>query len=98
MHRSHRNGENIDMRYVGADGRDLRGDAAADNADVARMTYLWDAFRNQNAAVGAVLTGNPVRFGLGPINADLQRVHRNHFHLQRNYPRPPAPAGPRRRQ
>jgi hypothetical protein len=95
IHHAHRNGENIDMRYMGADGQPLRGVAAADNADTARMASLWGAFRNQSPGLGAVLTGNPERFGFQPINRDLQNIHRNHFHLQRNYPRPPAPRGGR---
>lgn len=96
IHQSHRNGANIDMRYIGTDGRPIQGTTAADNADTVRMASLWGAFRNQSAALGAVLTGNPQRFGFGPLSQGLQNEHRNHFHLQRTYPRPPT-AGRNRR-
>jgi RHS repeat-associated protein len=92
VHRSHRNGQNIDMRYMGNNGRPLVGNTASANADADRMTTLFDAFADQNAGLGAPLTGTPQRFGLGPISPGLQRIHQNHFHLQRNYPRPPQPA------
>jgi RHS repeat-associated protein len=94
VHRSHQNGQNIDLRYMGANGRSLVGNTASANADVARMNTLFDAFDRQNAGLGAALTGTPDRFGFGPIPAALANIHRNHVHFQRNYPRPPQPARP----
>jgi len=91
IHQSHQRGQNIDLRYMGPNGRPLRGNTAADNADVGRTTDLLDAFANQNAELGAALTGNPARFGLDPIAERLRLIHRNHMHLQRNYPRVPQP-------
>jgi RHS repeat-associated protein len=94
VHRSHQNGQNIDMRYMGANGRSLVGNTASENADVARMSTLFAAFARQNAGLGAAITGTPERFGLGPISEALSNIHRNHVHFQRNYPRPPQPARP----
>jgi RHS repeat-associated protein len=92
IHRSHRNGQNIDMRYMGVNGRPLVGNTASANADVDRMETLFDAFAGQRAGLGAALTGTPERFGFGPLAPGTRAVHQNHFHLQRNYPRPPQPA------
>ena len=91
IHESHRNGANIDMRYMGTDGRPRVGNNASAEADVERTNRIRNLFSEQNAGLGAVLTGNPERFGLGPISERLQRIHRNHMHFQRNYPPPPQP-------
>jgi len=81
---SHRGGTNIDMRYVGNDGRSLVSLVSASLGDVNRNTYLIGLFRNSGFA-GAI-TGDPGRYGLAPINEALRLGHRNHIHIQRRYP------------
>jgi RHS repeat-associated protein len=92
IHRSHRNGANVDLRYMGDDGTSLTGRTAAANGNVERNEYIMSQFAGQNANLGATLTGDPARYGLGPIPAGLQQVHQNHMHFQQNYPAPPRPA------
>lgn len=88
-HHAHRNGTNVDVRYVGDDGSSLVGRTAAVNGNIERNEYIMSQFAGQNANLGAALTGDPARYGLGPIPADLQRIHQNHMHFQQNYPAPP---------
>ena len=83
-------GANIDMRYMGANGY-VRGNTAADDADIGRTQTIINAFAGQNAGLGGALTGNPARFGLGAIPENLRLIHQNHMHFQRNYPRAPQP-------
>jgi len=89
IHQSHRNGANIDLRYMGDDGASLTGATAAGNGNVDRNQFIINQLAGQNANVGAALTGDPARYGLGPIPADLQRIHGTHMHFQNTYPPPP---------
>jgi|GEM_PF-754967 len=89
IHRSHRNGANVDLRYMGDEGTALIGRTAAGSGDVERNEYIMSEFTAQNANLGATLTGDPSRYGLGPIPAALQQIHQNHMHFQQNYPAPP---------
>ena len=89
IHRSHRNGANVDLRYMGDTGSSLSGNTAAGSGNVERNQYIINQFAGQNAGLGAALTGDPARYGLGPIPAALQQIHRNHIHFQQNYPAPP---------
>lgn len=95
VHRSHQHGANIDMRYMGSTGAALVGGTAAANGDVTRMQRLFQLFGSANAGLGAALTGDPARYGLGAIDANLQRIHDNHVHFQSNYPPPPRREEPR---
>ncbi len=83
---SHRNGLNIDMRYMDANGASLQGAAASGSADVGRTQFIANAFARQNAGLAAVLTGTPERFGYGPLSQVTSQRHRNHMHFQRTYP------------
>jgi hypothetical protein len=89
IHQSHRNGANVDLRYMGDDGTTLTGHTAAANRNVERNEYIMSQFAGQNANLGATLTGDPARYGLGPIPAGLQQIHETHMHFQQNYPAPP---------
>jgi hypothetical protein len=91
IHRSHRNGSNIDLRYMGEDGSPLTGNTAAANGSVERNQYIINQFAAQSGNLDAALTGNPGRYGLEPIPAPLQQAHRNHMHFQNNYPAVPQP-------
>lgn len=86
IHSSHRNGANVDLRYMGDAGTSLSGNTAAGNGNVARNQFIINQFAGQNAGLGAALTGDPARYGLGAIPAGLQQIHGNHIHLQRTYP------------
>ena len=89
IHQSHRNGANVDLRYMGDQGTALSGATAAANGNVERNNYIISQFAGQNANLGAALTGDPARYGLGPIPAGLQQVHATHMHFQNTYPAPP---------
>ncbi len=89
IHRSHRNGANVDLRYMGDTGSSLSGNTAAGTGNVERNQYIINQFAGQNAGLGAALTGDPARYGLGPIPAALQQIHGNHMHFQNTYPAPP---------
>jgi RHS repeat-associated protein len=83
IHGTHRNGENIDIRYIDANGQSIRGPNAYALADPLRMSSLWGAFRSQTPGLGDVYTGNQARFGLPTISKKLENQHKNHFHLYR---------------
>jgi hypothetical protein len=89
IHQPHRNGANVDLRHMGDDGTTLTGGTAAANGNVERNQFIINSFAGQNANTGAALTGNPARFGLGPIPAGLQQIHSTHMHFQNTYPAPP---------
>ena len=89
IHQSHRNGANVDLRYMGDAGSSLTGGTAAANGNVERNEFIMSQFAGQNANLGAALTGDPTRYGLGPIPAGLQQIHHNHMHFQNTYPAPP---------
>jgi hypothetical protein len=91
IHQSHRNGANVDLRYMGDEGTALTGRTAAANGNVERNEYIMSQFAGQNANLGAALTGDPARYGLGPISPRLQQIHQNHTHFQQNYPRREEP-------
>jgi RHS repeat-associated protein len=85
IHKSHRNGANIDLKYMGANGSPTN----AANGDIERNRFIIDQFGAQGANLGAALTGDPARYGLGPIPASLQSIHNSHMHLQSTYPKRP---------
>jgi RHS repeat-associated protein len=92
IHQSHRNGANIDIRYMGADGATLTGNTAAANGEPIRNRFIMDLFAQQNAGLGAVITGDPARYGFGPLRTEgLRQQHRDHMHFQMNYPRREEP-------
>jgi hypothetical protein len=87
-HTSHKQGNNIDIRYMGTDGRTIQSRVASELADVDRTIALTKLFKEQNAGLGAAITGNPPRFGLPDIqNQKLKNGHRDHMHFQRTYPK-----------
>ena len=86
---SHQNGRNIDLRYMGVEGSGITGNTAAANAEPLRNIFIMNQFARQNAGLGATITGDPARYGLGAIPANLQQGHRNHMHFQNTYPYPP---------
>jgi RHS repeat-associated protein len=83
IHGTHQNGENIDLRYMDANGRSIKGPTASALADPQRMASLFGAFRNQTPGLANVYTGNQNRFGLPAISTKLEKQHKNHFHLYR---------------
>ena len=87
IRQSHQNGTNIDLRYMGADGTSLTGNTAAANGDPERNMLIMNLFAQQNAGLGAAITGDPARYGLGALNSEnLRLIHRNHMHFQNTYP------------
>jgi hypothetical protein len=87
--KTHFNGSNIDMRYMGNNGQALQSGTAASDADVDRTQVINELFRRQNANLGAMLTGDPGRFGLAPYDPHVQNIHLTHMHFQNTYPGPP---------
>jgi RHS repeat-associated protein len=88
---SHRGGRNIDLRYMGDDGTSLTGPSAAGQGSVERNTFIMGQFSAQRANLGGALTGDPARYGLGPIPSGLQKQHSDHMHFQLNYPKREEP-------
>ena len=87
IHSSHRNGANIDLLYMDANGRELTGNTAAANGDPIRNGLIINLFSQQNAGLGAALTGDPARYGLGALSTEALRLrHLNHMHFQNTYP------------
>ena len=87
IHDSHRNGANIDLRYMGTDGNSLIGNDAAANGDPMRNWFIMNLFARQNAGLGAAITGDPARYGLGALSTEALRLrHLNHMHFQNTYP------------
>lgn len=98
IHESHKQGNNVDLRYMGEDGKTIQSPRAVELADVERTKKLQELFRGQNAGLDNVITGNPPRFGWPDIQSrSLKNIHKNHMHFQRNYPRtvPQRPGRPK---
>jgi RHS repeat-associated protein len=91
LHRqSHLNGRNIDLRYMDENGQPLIGNHAAGNGDVNRTIFLLMEMAAQpNANLRSLITGEPARYGLGPLDPVIRNRHLNHMHLQFTYPAPP---------
>jgi RHS repeat-associated protein len=89
LHQSHWLGKNIDLRYMGWDNQALSGDNAVERAEEDRTRFLQRAFAEQEAGLGAMLTGDQGLFGLPPISAALEQEHGSHMHFQSNYPAAP---------
>ncbi|MDQ3801733.1 MAG: RHS repeat-associated core domain-containing protein [Acidobacteriota bacterium] len=88
IHTSHKQGNNIDLRYMGEDGKTIQSPRAVELADVERTKKLAQMFKQQNAGLDSAITGNPPRFDLPDIqNQSIKNVHKNHMHFQRNYPK-----------
>ena len=81
----HTGGLHIDLGYVGEGGKQLRGLTSSADANVERMQFIFKAFKEQNAGLGAPLTGHQERFELRRIKRSLERRHRNHLHFQAKY-------------
>ena len=86
IHSAHRHGANIDLRYMAASGTSLVGATAAASGDPERNLFIMTQFADQGANLGASLTGDPARFGFGPISRSLQQAHVTHMHFQQTYP------------
>jgi RHS repeat-associated protein len=88
IHSSHKQGNNVDLRYMGEDGKTIQSKVAYSLADVERTKSLIKLFKEQNAGLDAVITGQPPRFGLPDIaDKALKNQHRDHMHFQRTYPK-----------
>jgi hypothetical protein len=73
---------------MGTDGKTIQSKVAYELADVERTKALIKLFKDQDAGLGAVITGDPPRFGLPDIQSkSLKNVHKDHMHFQRNYPK-----------
>lgn len=75
----------IDFRYINNQGRAVRGNSAAANADHNRMRDLFGLFVNQG--FNQTVSGRPADFGTGPINAntdsgrEIVADHQDHGHV-----------------
>lgn len=82
LHKSHHGGANIDIRYMGENGKQLSGATAAGRGDVARNKTIIDSMR----AFGfpGAITGSSAKYGSKPVSPDLTRVHLTHMHFQQH--------------
>jgi hypothetical protein len=85
LHSSHYGGLNIDLKYMSVWG----SPRTSADSDLWRAAFIMDASVNQNANLGAALTGTPSRFGLPDFNPRIEAEHMSHMHFQKNYP--PSP-------
>ncbi|RMG03214.1 MAG: hypothetical protein D6735_09015 [Acidobacteria bacterium] len=70
------------------DGRTLQSEVAYKLADVDRTKALISLFKDRDAGLDNVLTGDPPRFGLPDIQRQsIKDVHKNHMHFQKSYPK-----------
>ncbi len=87
-HSGHR-GNDIDIRYMGKDGKPLTGDNAYKNADVNRTKWLINAGKSFGFLYP--YTGDDGRFGLPDRSPkwrdDTEKVHRHHLHIGKTAPR-----------
>jgi hypothetical protein len=73
---------------MGTDGKTIQSKVAYKLADVERTKTLIKLFKEQNAGLDAVITGDPARFGLPDIQSkSLKKIHEDHMHFQRTYPK-----------
>ncbi len=86
-HLSHRDGKQIDLRYVDANGNPIQGAKASDSADSDRM---WDIFRGAHASgLTQIYLGDETKWGdFGHTPAAPADPHSSHFHLSIPNPRP----------
>jgi hypothetical protein len=82
-HKTHQQGSCIDLRYVGSNGKDLKGSTAYLNADQERANWLIKAFGKEGFT--EIFTGNDTLFGLPDKNpksiSGREEVHNNHLHV-----------------
>jgi RHS repeat-associated protein len=88
-HLSHRDGKQIDLRYVDDNGKPIQGATADRSADADRM---WDVFRGaQSAGFSQIYLGDEEEWGdFGHIPKPPADQHESHFHLSIPNPRPPS--------
>jgi hypothetical protein len=88
-HLSHRDGKQIDLRYVDDNGKPIQGATADRSADADRM---WDVFRGaRSAGFSQIYLGDEEEWGdFGHIPKPPADQHESHFHLSIPNPRPPS--------
>jgi len=88
-HITHRDGKQIDLRYVNDDGRPIQNPEAYNMADADRM---WDIFRMaHNSGMTQIYAGDDEEWGDYAHRPTMQGAdpHFSHFHLSIPNPRPP---------
>ncbi|HEY2460842.1 MAG TPA: hypothetical protein VGI16_08540 [Candidatus Acidoferrum sp.] len=74
-HVEHNGGKDADLRYMGSDGKPIRGKGGARGGDIQRNGTLAHLLGNRT------LTGNPTKYGTIKINnAKTQAAHQDHMH------------------
>ncbi len=77
LHTEHHEGKDADLRYMGPDGKPIRGTTGASRGDVQRNGVLINNFGKNT------LTGNPTKYGTVPIhNPKTQAAHQDHMHAR----------------
>jgi len=78
LHTEHHQGQDVDLRYMGSNGKPIQGPTGAARGDVQRNDYVIDRLSK------STLTGNPSKYGTVPIrNPDTLAAHQNHMHLRK---------------
>ena len=78
---SHRNGSNIDLRYMGDNGKALTGNTAAADGSVDRNKFIISQFASRG--LGGAITGDQTKYGQGPVPSFVQSLHADHMHFQK---------------
>jgi len=82
VHHGHHGGNNIDLRYMGADGKQLTGSTASARGDAARNKMVINGMR-AGGFKGAI-TGDSGKYGSKRVSPSLANIHKNHIHIQKN--------------
>lgn len=70
-HASHQQGSCVDVRYMGGNGQDVKGDTTYLSADIERTVWLIKAFGKDGLT--KVYTGDNTRFGLPDKTTPIQK-------------------------
>jgi RHS repeat-associated protein len=77
LHQEHHDGKDADLRYMGPDGKPIKGQSGARQGDANRNSTLAHMLSK------STLTGNPKKYGTVSIrNPKVQAAHQDHMHAR----------------
>jgi len=80
-HKAHKNGGNIDLRYMSVSGLQIQDVSASSIADVERVREIMTDM--QSGGFAGAITGDAAKYGSKRVKAELARGHNSHIHIQR---------------
>jgi hypothetical protein len=82
VHHGHQGGNNIDIRYMGSDGKQLTGSTASAKGDTTRNQKIIEGMKA--GGFKGSITGDSKKYGSKPVSPSLTNIHQNHIHIQVN--------------